>query len=135
MLWGANLTRWMLQHYLANGAYWRLKVCGDVFNPDQRIAEDVRAFAAFTPSFAIMVFNRSVTIAAFDGVMFSIGPVLSAVAALYAALGSGATLWLGRPLVYLIYGQLDKEATFRTALPHEAERGRNSDRVPGGRAI
>ena len=118
LLWRANLTRWMLQHYLANGAYWRLTVCGAIVNPDQRIAEDVRAFATSTLSFAIMAFNSLVTIAAFAGVMLSISPVLSAAAVLYAALGSGVTLWLGRALVSLNYKQLDKEANFRTALTH-----------------
>ena len=118
LLWRANLTRWMLQHYLANGAYWRLTVCGAIVNPDQRIAEDVRAFATSTLSFAIMAFNSLVTIAAFAGVMLSISPVLSAVTVLYAVLGSGATLWLGRPLVGLNYRQLDKEANFRTELTY-----------------
>ena len=118
VLWRANLTRSMLQRYLANGAYWRLTVCGAIVNPDQRIAEDVRAFAISTLSFAIMAFNSWVTIAAFAGVMLSISPLLSAVTVLYAALGSGATLWLGRPLVNLNYRQLDKEASFRTALTH-----------------
>jgi putative ATP-binding cassette transporter len=65
-----------------------------------------------------MAFNSLVTIIAFAGVMLAISPLLSAVAVLYAALGSCATLWLGRPLIRLNYKQLDKEAAFRTALTH-----------------
>ena len=119
--WRDSLTREMLKRYLANGAYSRLAVSGEVANPDQRIAEDARAFTAFTLSFALMAFNSIVTIVAFAGVMFSISPLLSTVVVLYAALGSLVTLLLGRPLIKLNYDQLDKEASFRAALAHVKE--------------
>ena len=121
LLWRESLTREMLKLYLANGAYSRLAVSGDVANPDQRISEDARAFTTSTLSFALMAFNSVVTILAFAGVMFSISLVLSAVAVLYAALGSLATLLLGRPLIKLNSDQLDKEASFRSALIHVKE--------------
>jgi putative ATP-binding cassette transporter len=75
--WRDSLTREMLKLYLANGAYSRLASFGEVANPDQRIAEDVRALTASTLSFALMAFNSVVTILAFAGVMFSISLVLS----------------------------------------------------------
>ena len=121
LLWRDSLTREMLKLYLANGAYSRLAVSGEVANPDQRIAEDVRALTASTLSFSLMAFNSVVTIVAFAGVMFSISLVLSAVAVLYAALGSLATLLLGRSLIKLNSDQLDKEASFRAALIHVKE--------------
>jgi vitamin B12/bleomycin/antimicrobial peptide transport system ATP-binding/permease protein len=121
LLWRDSLSREMLKLYLANGAYSRLAVSGEVANPDQRIAEDVRALTASTLSFSLMAFNSVVTIVAFAGVMFSISLVLSAVAVLYAALGSLATLLLGRSLIKLNSDQLDKEASFRAALIHVKE--------------
>ena len=121
LLWRESLTREVLKLYLTNGAYSRLAVSGEVANPDQRISEDVRAFTTSTLSFALMAFNSVVTILAFAGVMFSISLVLSWVAVLYAALGSWATLLLGRPLIKLNYDQLDKEASFRAALIHVKE--------------
>ena len=81
LLWRDSLSREMLKLYLANGAYCRLAASGEVANPDQRIAEDVRALTASTLSFALMAFNSVVTIVAFAGVMFSISLVLSAAAA------------------------------------------------------
>jgi hypothetical protein len=65
LLWRDSLTRDMLKHYLANGAYSRSAVSGEVANPDQRIAEDARAFTTSTLSFALMAFNSIVTILAF----------------------------------------------------------------------
>jgi putative ATP-binding cassette transporter len=121
IVWRATLTRRFLKLYFANGAYWQLAVSGDIVNPDQRVAEDVRGFATSTLSFLLMAFNSSVTIVAFAGVMLSISPLLSVAAVLYAALGSGATLWLGHPLIKLNSSQLDKEASFRTALTRVKE--------------
>ena len=95
LLWRDSLSREMLKLYLANGAYCRLAASGEVANPDQRIAEDVRALTASTLSFALMAFNSVVTIVAFAGVMFSISLVLSAAAVLYAALARRRRYCLG----------------------------------------
>ena len=85
-------------------------------NPDQRIAEDVRAFTVTTVSFVLMVLNSSFTILAFSGVLWSISPMLLGLAVFYAACGSYVTILLGRPLINLNHDQLDKEANFRSAL-------------------
>ena len=68
-----------------------------------------------------MAFNSTLTIVAFAGVIISISPLLSVVTVLYAAVGSYMTFLLGRPLIKLNYDQLDKEASFRSALIHVRE--------------
>lgn len=87
--------------YLANGAYCSLASSGELANPDQRIAEDTRAFTASALSFFLMAFNSGLTIVAFSGMLLSISPLLSAVTVLYAAAGSYVTFMLGRPLIKL----------------------------------
>jgi vitamin B12/bleomycin/antimicrobial peptide transport system ATP-binding/permease protein len=114
ILWRDNLTRRIVRRYLADGTYRHL----DVANPDQRISEDVRAFTVTSLSFALMAFNSAFTIVAFSEVLWTISPPLFGVAVLYAAGGSLFTIVLGRPLIRLNYDQLDKEASFRSALIH-----------------
>jgi vitamin B12/bleomycin/antimicrobial peptide transport system ATP-binding/permease protein len=121
LLWRDNLTRRVVKLYLADGAYYRLASSGELANPDQRIADDARTFTASALSFFLMAFNSSLTIMAFSGVLVLISPLLSAVAVLYAAMGSYMTLLLGRHLVKLNYDQLDKEAGFRAGLIHVRE--------------
>ena len=94
---------------------------GELANPDQRIAEDVRAFTVTTLSFVLMLLNGSLTIIAFSGVLWAISPLLFVLAVLYAACGSLVTFALGRPLIRLNHDQLDKEASFRSALIHVRE--------------
>jgi putative ATP-binding cassette transporter len=121
LLWREFLTRRAVTLYLVNGTYYRLDASGELANPDQRIAEDVRVFTVTTLSFVLMLLNSSFTIVAFSGVLWSISPLLFIVAVLYAACGSSLTIVLGRPLVTLNYDQLDKEANFRSALLHVRE--------------
>jgi putative ATP-binding cassette transporter len=121
LLWREFLTRQAVMLYLANGTYYRLDAAGVLGNPDQRIAEDVRAFTVTTLSFVLMLLNSSFTMVAFSGVLWSISPLLFIVAVLYAACGSYLTIALGRPLVTLHYNQLDKEANFRSGLIHVRE--------------
>jgi putative ATP-binding cassette transporter len=92
-----------------------------VENPDQRIADDVRAFTTTTLSFVLLLTNALLTVIAFSGVMWTISPMLFSVAVLYAVLGSVLTVLLGRPLMGLNYDQLDKEADFRSELIHVRE--------------
>ena len=95
LLWREFLTRRAVKLYLADGTYYRLDASGELANPDQRIAEDVRAFTVTTLSFVLMLLNSSFTIVAFSGVLWSISPLLFIVAVLYAACGSLLTIVLG----------------------------------------
>ena len=118
LLWREWLTGRLLGAYLDRRAYYLLSAAGVLTNADERIAEDVRAFTATTLSFVLMVSNAAVTVVAFSGVLWSISRPLFAVAILYAAFGSALTVLFGRPLVWLSYNQLDKEADFRANLLH-----------------
>src|SRR5256712_2047113 len=118
LLWREWLTRQLLRAYLDRRAYYRLSAAGVRTSPDERIAEDVRAFTATPLSFVLMLCNATVTVVAFSGVLWSISRTLFAVAVLYAACGSALTVLFGRPLVWLNYNQLDKEADFRANLVH-----------------
>jgi vitamin B12/bleomycin/antimicrobial peptide transport system ATP-binding/permease protein len=118
LLWRDWLTRGLVAQYLANGVYLRMKEGGELGNPDQRIADDARAFTGSTLSFVLIFVNAAFAIVAFSGVMWSISPMLFAVAVGYAVLGSGFTVVLGRPLVRLNYDQSDREASFRSELLH-----------------
>jgi putative ATP-binding cassette transporter len=116
LVWRDWATRRCLFNYASNRVYYRLKIQGDVANPDQRIADDIRTFSATTLSFLLMSLNGLITVFAFSGVLWSISPTLFAVSVLYAGLGTVFTFLLGRPLVRLNYNQLDKEANFRSSL-------------------
>jgi putative ATP-binding cassette transporter len=121
LLWREWLTRSLIERYLARGSFYRLRERGEIGNPDQRIAEDVRAFTTTTVSFLLMLLNGTLTIVAFSGVLWSISPGLFAVAVAYAGAGSVLTVVLGRPLVWLAYNQSDKEAGLRADLVHVRE--------------
>ena len=87
LLWREFITRRAITNYLAQGTYYRLDTSGALENPDQRIADDVRAFTVTTLSFVLMLINGSFTVVAFSGVLWSISPLLFIVAVLYAAGG------------------------------------------------
>jgi putative ATP-binding cassette transporter len=116
LLWREWLTRLSLSHYLEHKNYYRLGLAGELGNPDQRIADDVKAFTATTLSFTLMLLNGSFTVIAFSGVLWTISPLLFVVAVLYAGAGSYLTIRLGHPLIRLNYDQLDREADFRSSL-------------------
>ena len=121
LLWREFLTRNAINMYLGERTYYRLQTVEGLANPDQRIADDVRAFTVTTLSFVLMLLNSAFTVIAFSGVLWSISPLLLGVAILYAACGSYVTLVLSRPLIELNSDQLDKEADFRSGLIHVRE--------------
>lgn len=121
LLWRHWMTRAFVERYLQHATYYRLREQDEIPNPDQRIADDVRTFTTTTLSLLLVFLNGTFTILAFSGVMWSISPLLFAVAVGYAALGSGLTLVFGRPLLWLNYDQSDREASFRADLVHLRE--------------
>ena len=46
VLWREFVTERCVAAYMVNGTYYRLAMSGELANPDQRIAEDTRAFTA-----------------------------------------------------------------------------------------
>jgi putative ATP-binding cassette transporter len=125
LLWREKLTRQMLDAYVEHPTFYRLNdhiaANGEIGNPDQRLADDVRTFTTMTLSFVLMFLNGSITVFAFAGVLWSISPLLFIVGFGYAALGSLLTIAFGHPLVGLNSAQLDKEANFRAELVHLQE--------------
>ena len=116
LLWRWWATRETILGYANHRVYYRLKKKGEIGNPDQRIADDIRTYCTTTLSFMLIILNASLTVIAFSGVMWSISPLLFVVSVLYAAVGTFMTVVFGRPLVRLNYDQLDKEADLRASL-------------------
>lgn len=106
----------LLRRYASHRVYFRLDEAGEVGNPDQRIAEDIRAFTTTLLSVFLMAFNGILTVVAFSGVLWTISPQLFLVAVLYASAGTYLSYRLGSPLIRLNYDQSDKEANFRSSL-------------------
>ncbi|WP_295456519.1 ABC transporter transmembrane domain-containing protein [uncultured Thiodictyon sp.] len=121
LLWRRWLTARAIDKYMGDHIFFRMNAYGDLKNPDQRIAEDIRSLTATTLSFVLMILNATITVIAFAGVMWSISPLLLLVTVLYAAAGSIFSFYLGRPLIQLNYDQSDKEANFRARLVHVRE--------------
>ena len=116
LLWRWWATRETILTYANHRVYYRLKKKGEIGNPDQRIADDIRTYCTTTLSFMLILLNASLTVIAFSGVMWSISPLLFLVSILYAAVGTFITFLFGRPLVRLNFDQLDKEANLRASL-------------------
>jgi putative ATP-binding cassette transporter len=121
LLWRFWLTERLVGAYMGAALFYRLQVGGMLPNPDQRIADDVRAFTTGTLSLVIIWLNGTMTIVAFAGVLWSIRPLLLGIAVGYALVGSLLAIWLGRPLVRLNYDQSDAEALLRAELVHVRE--------------
>ena len=121
LFWRAWLTRRIVRRYLADRTYLHLKESATIENPDQRIADDVRAFTSTTLSFTLMFMNGALAVLSFSGVLWTISPLLFGVAISYAVLGTLAAIYLGRTLIGLNYRQSDREATFRSDLIHVRE--------------
>ena len=121
LVWREQLTRRLADLYLSERTYYRMDSATGIANPDQRIADDVRAFTTTTLSFTLLILNGTLAAVSFSGVLWSISPRLFGVAVGYALCGSLLTIWLGKPLIRLNYRQLDMEASFRAELIHVRE--------------
>lgn len=126
IVWREWMTRRFVELYLQYPAYYRMndaviKSTG-MEHPDQRIADDVRAFTTTTLSFVLMLMNGLFTVVAFSGVLWNISATLFLVAVGYAVVGSLLAVYLGRSLIDLNHAQLDKEANFRAGLLHVSDR-------------
>jgi vitamin B12/bleomycin/antimicrobial peptide transport system ATP-binding/permease protein len=118
LYWRQWLTKYFLDRYFRNRAYYDINAISAIDNPDQRISEDIRAFTVDSLRFlTLLVFSASQLIA-FSGILWSISVPLVLVLVGYAAIGTLGTVWFGKRLIGLNYNQLRREADFRYGLVH-----------------
>src|SRR5262245_24949211 len=138
MHWRRWLTHDFLDSWLdGRAAHLLERSDGATDNPDQRIAEDLRALAGSTLGLSLGLFNAVVTLVSFVGILWSLsGPLAIPIggsvlpipadpvwaAVLYALGGSLIARRIGRPLVRLHAGQQRCEADFRFSLVRLRER-------------
>lgn len=124
--------RWLTEHFIgrwmAGQGYYRLQLTDKgTDNPDQRISEDVSQFVSTTLTLSLGLLRSVVTLASFVTILWHLsGAIVIAgvsipgymvwAAILYAMVGTGMTLLLGRALVGLNFMQQRYEANLRFGL-------------------
>ena len=130
--WRRWLTSNYLDRWLARRTYYRLQMIDSgTDNPDQRLAEDLRAFVASTLSLSLGLLSAVVTLVSFCGVLWGLSGALSFhiagheihipgymvwAAILYAFFGTWLANAIGRRLASLNFDQQRYEADFRFRL-------------------
>jgi len=130
--WRRGLTAHYLERWVSPHAYPQAELhLGEVDNPDQRIAEDVRDFVASVLGLSLSLLSAGVTLVSFGGLLWTLSRhwpltlggmelqipgLMLWVAVGYAVLSTGLTHWVGRPLVPLNFDRLRFEADFRYGL-------------------
>ncbi len=152
--WREWLTGRYLDRWLAQRAYYKVELFHRATdNPDQRIAEDVRAVTEKTVELTMGLLGSVVTLAAFLSILWTVsGPLAFAVgdtqisvpgymvwvAVLYALGGSLLIHWIGKPLIDINNRVQKVEADFRYGLIRVRE---NAESIalyggePGERAV
>ncbi|XZG71492.1 ABC transporter ATP-binding protein/permease [Chitinibacteraceae bacterium HSL-7] len=130
--WRRWLTTDFKRRWLAGQSYYRLQLTDkQTDNPDQRISEDIDQFVSLTLGLSLGLLRSVVTFVSFVTILWALsGPLrfqflgsdwtihgyMVWVAIVYALVGTGFTLWIGKPLVGLNFEQQRREADFRFAL-------------------
>jgi putative ATP-binding cassette transporter len=115
--WRRWLTAHFLREYFDNRAFYDLTANQNIDNPDQRIADDIRAFTQSSLTFLLELVSATLTLLAFSGVLWSISKTLVGILVVYALIGSVLTFAVfGKPLIGLNFVQLRREADFRFGL-------------------
>ena len=137
--WREWLTRHLLEAWLRDGRHYQLELAGaGADNPEQRIAEDVRASTDLAVEFATGLLTSVLMLVAFVGILWTISGSLRFMLAgnevvipgymvwaalLYAVIGSTLTYIVGRPMVRLNIARTVAEADLRFGLTRARESG------------
>ncbi|KAL7448747.1 hypothetical protein ACHAWC_000891, partial [Mediolabrus comicus] len=129
--WRKWLTERVLTLYFSNRVFYGLEAQGnhadrqardykernkEVDNPDQRIQEDVSSFTSYSLSFFLTIVGTAIDLVSFSAILFSVMPELFIAIIVFATIGTGATIIIGKVLIRLNYESLQREADFRFSL-------------------
>jgi putative ATP-binding cassette transporter len=132
MRWRVWMTRRFVGSWLSKQVYYRLELSDRrTDNPDQRIAEDVRAYTFNTLDLSLGLLGSLLTLGSFITILWLLSGPLSFslgganleipgymvwVAIIYALVGSYLTAIVGRPLIPVNFQRQRLEADFRFGL-------------------
>ncbi|CAM9134530.1 unnamed protein product [Ascophyllum nodosum] len=116
LAWREWMTKRVMEIYYSGQTYYSLEASKEIDNPDQRIAEDVRAFTQVSLEFLITLLTSCIDLVSFSSILYSIYPELFIAIIAYASFGTFVTTKLGGKLVGLNFDQLQTEADFRYSL-------------------
>jgi vitamin B12/bleomycin/antimicrobial peptide transport system ATP-binding/permease protein len=132
--WRRGLTGHFVERWVSGEAFCQARLHGgEVDNPDQRIAEDVREFVASALGLSLSLLSALVTLFSFGGLLWGLSRhftfdlagsalrlpgILLWVALGYAVLSTWLTHLVGRRLVPINFDRLRAEADFRYGLVH-----------------
>jgi putative ATP-binding cassette transporter len=135
--WRIWMTGEYLDDWLAKQRYYQLEQDPKgTDNPDQRIAEDLKLLATSTVDLLLGLLHNVVTLITFIAILWSVsGPIALTLAGqslavpgdmvwaalAYAAIGTAATYFVGRPLIGLRFQQERLEADLRYGLVRTRE--------------
>ncbi|HEV2553743.1 MAG TPA: ABC transporter ATP-binding protein/permease [Bosea sp. (in: a-proteobacteria)] len=127
--WRRHMAESFSRIWLRDANHYRVALAGSADNPDQRIAEDTRAFVNQTYNFALPLLTQISTLVSFSIILWSI-PVASVVpgtdisipgfifwmALIYSVVATWIAHAIGKPLISLEFEQERREANFRFSL-------------------
>ncbi|KAJ7548280.1 hypothetical protein O6H91_07G005600 [Diphasiastrum complanatum] len=114
--WRAWMTKHYMQQYFQNRTFYNIQSQSLIDNPDQRIVDDINAFASTSIGFSMALFSAAIDLISFSGILLGIYPPLFAVLVVYSFGGTLISVALGKGLINLNFMQEKREADFRYGL-------------------
>jgi vitamin B12/bleomycin/antimicrobial peptide transport system ATP-binding/permease protein len=130
--WRQHMTAYFLERWIAPPAYCQTeRHAGEIDNPDQRVAEDIRDFVASSLGLSLSLLSALATLLTFGGLLWRVSRnwplqafgthihipgLMMWVAIVFSLLSIVAVHFVGRRLVQINFDKLRVEADFRYGL-------------------
>ena len=94
------MTNYYMERYFDKQTFYQIQSQSLIDNPDQRIVDDLNSFTGTALSFALALFNATIDLVSFSGILFGIYPPLFLVLIVYAIGGTAISVALGKVMVF-----------------------------------
>lgn len=94
--WRAWMTKYYVGRYFNNRTFYNIQSQSLIDNPDQRIVDDLSAFTGTALSFALSMFNSTIDLISFSGILYGIYPPLFGVLIVYSLGGTAISVAIGK---------------------------------------
>jgi ABC-type uncharacterized transport system fused permease/ATPase subunit len=90
------MTNYYMERYFNKQTFYQIQSQSLIDNPDQRIVDDLNSFTGTALSFALALFNATIDLVSFSGILFGIYPPLFLVLIVYAIGGTAISVAIGK---------------------------------------
>ncbi|MBW4505568.1 MAG: ATP-binding cassette domain-containing protein [Scytonematopsis contorta HA4267-MV1] len=116
--WYQHLTKYILEKYFGNLAYYKISLKSEIDYPDQRISQEIEPIPRMAMNLLFVFLEKAMEMVTFIVILWSISKLVAVIMVVYTIVGNAVGLYFNQELNKINSKETEGQANFNYCLTH-----------------